>query len=583
MGGDYNSCRDAYFTCMDQFCGNANDNYRRCTCSARLDDIQALERQVRQTGQQLQDFHDLNIDVISMSSAEVAAMLKGTAGEYAGASARRTDDSAAAQTLAGISAVLAGTRGAALATAGKLDIGGDINEIWAASALIGGADIQNLTGRKLYDQVHAQCVVMAEPYCGRQATVNMVVAAYGMYIEQDCNVVKAQLEGRRIQAAAAIRATEREMGAARLDNYNVHNSAEINECIAQVRRDITSPDACGPEYVRCMDTTGMYLDFVTGEPLYTPQLFHLENLLSLDGDVLVNPQNRLFVSLLNNKKPFAARGLDTCRDISGHVWDEFLRTAIVEIYQGQQKRVRTAKDDCVNVLNQCFDQSLTQLKDFSHQAAEMLAGYRIELSEELCRSRLDTCANLYGGGEPGLAELRALMHNIGNAMLYDNCPTLMNDFARTICTPLSHDTVNVFPYDCRSFEPGGIVECGSNDKLQDCTDTLFYRFVNYAKDYCVRPGEREEIFKDQKIMGFINSTLDDLKFSMRKMLRERCESFDGLWKDSNDCTAHTSAGICNASGTGCEWYTAWNICIIKPNEKYKEIGANNVWGFCTEK
>jgi len=279
MGGDYNSCRDAYFTCMDQFCGNANDNYRRCTCSARLDDIQALERQVRQTGQQLQDFHDLNIDVISMSSAEVAAMLKGTAGEYAGASARRTDDSAAAQTLAGISAVLAGTRGAALATAGKLDIGGDINEIWAASALIGGADIQNLTGRKLYDQVHAQCVVMAEPYCGRQATVNMVVAAYGMYIEQDCNVVKAQLEGRRIQAAAAIRATEREMGAARLDNYNVHNSAEINECIAQVRRDITSPDACGPEYVRCMDTTGMYLDFGTCEPMYTPQLVHMENML----------------------------------------------------------------------------------------------------------------------------------------------------------------------------------------------------------------------------------------------------------------------------------------------------------------
>ena len=35
----YNACRDAYFTCMDQFCANANDTYRRCICSSRLDEI----------------------------------------------------------------------------------------------------------------------------------------------------------------------------------------------------------------------------------------------------------------------------------------------------------------------------------------------------------------------------------------------------------------------------------------------------------------------------------------------------------------------------------------------------------------
>ena len=29
FGTNYNSCRDAYFTCMDQFCATLNENYRR--------------------------------------------------------------------------------------------------------------------------------------------------------------------------------------------------------------------------------------------------------------------------------------------------------------------------------------------------------------------------------------------------------------------------------------------------------------------------------------------------------------------------------------------------------------------------
>ena len=40
FGTNYNSCRDAYFTCMDQFCATQNEDYRRCVCSSKLKDIQ---------------------------------------------------------------------------------------------------------------------------------------------------------------------------------------------------------------------------------------------------------------------------------------------------------------------------------------------------------------------------------------------------------------------------------------------------------------------------------------------------------------------------------------------------------------
>ena len=46
FGDNYNTCRDAYFTCMDLFCANQNEQYRRCVCSSRLYDIQNQEKKL---------------------------------------------------------------------------------------------------------------------------------------------------------------------------------------------------------------------------------------------------------------------------------------------------------------------------------------------------------------------------------------------------------------------------------------------------------------------------------------------------------------------------------------------------------
>ena len=43
IGGGYAACREAYATCMDQFCANANDTYRRCYCSSRFTEFRNTE------------------------------------------------------------------------------------------------------------------------------------------------------------------------------------------------------------------------------------------------------------------------------------------------------------------------------------------------------------------------------------------------------------------------------------------------------------------------------------------------------------------------------------------------------------
>lgn len=452
FGTGYNTCRDAYFTCMDQFCSTANDTYRRCACSSKLGEVQSRERALSNAADQLSDFHNLNMAVIDKTAAEVTAMTTATTGEFTQSISK--DNSASASALAGISDVLSKTKNKSLSTQGTLDIAGNINEIWSTSDLAGGTNIANLTGEALYNAVHAQCSQMVIDKCPDQTTQNMVVSAYGMYIENDCSLIISELDKKLTNANKTIRDSEREMNLARLENYNAHNSTSINDCIAQVRVDITANTACGPDYIHCLDITGRYLNIETGEPIYSPNFYQLESQVSLSGDILTNETNRLLVAELNKKRNYATRGLDTCRDIADAVWDEFMRQAITEIYQGQQERIRNVKNECLDVVNKCYDTQSQSLKDFSNVKEQLLLGSRLELSEQMCREKLDACSNLYGGGSHGMAELITAMHDITSQQIAKDCQTTLFAYARDLCAVPSNDSLHAYPFACRVYAPG---------------------------------------------------------------------------------------------------------------------------------
>lgn len=453
FGTGYNACRDAYFTCMDQFCAKQNDTYRRCVCSSKLTEIKSRERALTNASDNLQDFKNLNIEVIPKTAAEVNAMLTASDGELAASSMH--DNSASAQALSGISEVLSNAKSKSLSTSGTLDIAGDINAIWSTTDLTDGANISNLTGEPLYNAVHAQCAEMVSANCSSSTVLDMVVSAYGMYIENDCSTLITALDKKLNTANSTIRSTEREMNNARLENYNAHNSTSINDCIAQVRSDITADTACGKDYVHCLDISGRYLNRDTGEPIYTTNFYQLENQISLSGDVLTNATNRMIVAELNNKRAYAARGLDTCRDLADEVWDEFMRQAIVEIYQGQQERVRDVKNECLDVVNACYDEQSQSLKDFSNVKEQLLIGSRLELSEELCQEKLYACSNLYGDGNGnGLDLLINAMRDITDQKIGKECLTTLQEFIQDTCAVPSNDSLHSYPYACRVYAPG---------------------------------------------------------------------------------------------------------------------------------
>lgn len=565
---DYNTCRDAYFTCMDQFCATANDTYRRCVCSSKLSEIQARERALGQTAEQLNDFTNLNLDVIDKTSDEVTAMLSATPGEYTQENTH--DKSNSAKQLAGISEVLNKTKKQSLSTQGTLDIAGNIDAIWSTSNLAGGANIANLTGEALYNAVHAQCSEMVIDSCNSAALQNMVTTAYGMYIENDCSALISTLDSKKKGADTSIRQTEREMQLARLENYKAHNSTAINECIAQVRTDITADTACGPDYVHCLDVTGLYLNRETGEPIYSPSFYQFETITSMSGDTLTNQSNRLLVAELNRKRTYAERGLDTCRDIADSVWDEFMRQAISEIYQGQQERVRQVKNECLEVVNKCYDEKNQSLKDFSNVKEQLLLGQRIELSEKMCQEKLDACSNLYGGGPNGMAELLIAMRDIMDQTISNQCLATLREYTHEFCAVPGNDTLHTYPFACRVYKPGDakyIIKNTDETNKDNYIGSLYDKIVNYASQACIRPSEATNQLP-ATVLQDINTVMDEIRHEMAKSLANECQRlggtwYDTIWQDSTDIDAkHDTQG---------HWLH---------KKFYADTAANTDWGYC---
>ena len=548
FGSGYETCRDAYFTCMDQFCATVDETYRRCVCSSRLSEIKQKQKSLSTAADSLTGFHDLNLTVVNKTADEVRAMMSASEGEQVATTMRDKSDSM--KQLNAIGDVLSQRREQSAANT-AIDFGSGINSIWSTTDLASGADIAKLTGESLYNAVNSQCFNLVSDQCPSGAILNMVVSAYGMYIENDCTTLATDLSNKKLSANANIRETTRELGAARLENYDAHNSLSINDCITSIRADITQNTACGADFVHCLDFTGLYLNIDTGEPIYTKNFFDLDNMISISGNVLREKSNKGFISILNNKKVYAQGSLDKCRDLSGSIWNEFMRQALIEIHQNQQERIKKVKSECLSVVNECYDKTTVDLRDYTNVDEHTLIGLRLEAVEGMCREKLNTCSNLYGGGPNGMYELVNVMSGIGDQKILAECQSSLNDFARTICTPKSDDIAHTYPYDCRTNAPGNqqyaqgcfgksqAKKKGGPIKDSDyitgddnCTTDLYHQMVKYASQVCIRPSISTDDTLTEiptLVLQDVNIVMDKLRIEMHRALSAECEKYGGTW------------------------------------------------------
>lgn len=580
IGGGYAKCREAYATCMDQFCANANDTYRRCVCSARYDEFRNTESAIDEALNLLAQFEDNNLAAVELSAEEVNAMYAATEGEMA----IKSDVSGAASMLAEISDLLSGKKksssttdisGASLGLI-TVDFTSDIDDIWgtAGSSIFDtstGVDLTSLTGQDLYTQASKQCLEVIADSCENDAVLTMARSAYGIMITQDCNLYEKNINSQKESLEQTVRTAEKYLREARLAEYQSHNSADVNECIASVRSAIQSDAACGANYQKCLDYTGAYINQNTGEPIYSPRLFQLEDLITLPGvnssnanDILgANPE---FNSFLESRRMFAESALDTCRDISDIVWEEFKRQALIEIAQAQDEKIEEVKMSCVSTMAECYDTQTGALQDFDNTTSQYTGALSATAARAMCRDQVIACASLYGDTENcefdgngrlvsgnatgaaaeqlcGLTALLSFVGTVDNIRIAEGCETAINNYLKDLCTPTSGN--KAYPFGCATVAP----------------ITLQENIETFAKQNCGVNMTDASAFADQ-----INRAMSDIEENMSYMLMETCENLDGYWLGNDDTIDSRTENAKNLTSFYRSVYggnenTSWGRCV----------------------
>lgn len=549
IGSGYSKCREAYATCMDQFCANANDTYRRCVCSAKYDEFRNTESAIDEALNLLAQFEDNNLAAVELSAEEVNAMYSATEGEMA----IKSDTSAAASMLAEINDLLAGrksveTTDLSSSSLGLLNIDftSDLDDIWGGTGTSifdssTGVDLSSLTGEDLYTQASKQCLEIVADSCENDAVLTMARSAYGIMVTQDCNLYEKNINAQKESLEQTVRTAEKYLREARLSEYQSHNSADVNECISNVRSAILSDAACGPNYERCLDYTGAYINQSTGEPRFSPRLFQLADLITLPGvtstssageDVL--GANAAFNTFLDSRRMFAESALDSCRDMADIVWEEFKRQALIEIAQAQDEKIEEVKMSCVSTMAECYDTQTGALQDFDNTTSQYTGALSATAARAMCEDKVIACASLYGntdgckfdgngklvtgnsagaGAEQlcGLTALLSFVGTVDNIRIAEGCETAINNYLKDLCTPTSG--TNEYPWNCVTLTE----------------DALNTNLENFVRQNCAAGGDDISSFSVQ-----MAKAKEDFYENMDYILMDTCESLNGYWVGRGD-------------------------------------------------
>lgn len=401
-GAEYEKCKETYFTCMDQFCGLKNDDYRRCSCSNRVYELQEHRDTLTQAGEQLSIFTE-NLDVVGLTSAQANAMISASEGENA-----LTSDISASKAL--LNAIMNSIRGEDSTVGGKYS---DLNSITisfdtinAFGTVDAGQAVAAYNGQNLYEAVYPSCRNAVRADCN-DASLQRAITAYLMAIEQDCNTVQTAIVEKQKKLKSAIREGSAMLDLARVENRQKHNSSDMTTCLNEVESAILSEQVCGENYHKCLDN-GEYIDVATGKPITgITDFYKLEKMLTFADGVEASKQklskinsNRAFVENFQAKTlKFAEDALDKCVEIRDDVWSAYLDKALLDIYYAQRAKVEEIRQGCFDFVSACYmngEQSITTaMKELTGETAITLQPDSLALNKAMCTEYVQSCNNMF--------------------------------------------------------------------------------------------------------------------------------------------------------------------------------------------
>lgn len=403
IGTEYEQCKAAFFTCMDQFCQLKNDSFRRCSCNDKVFDLQSTSETYQSINEKLAEFNE-NLDVVGMSKDQAIATKTASEGENA-----LTEDKSASRQL--LQAIMNAIKGEDATVGGKhkdlnsINLSADFSNAFGIDDY--GQIIASYNGSALYKAVYPTCKDTVKADCN-SASLQRAINAYLMAIEQDCNTVESALQKQKKALETSVTQSSAMLDLARVENRKKHNADNVATCLTNIEKSIQSEEVCGTDYHRCLDY-GQFIDINTGAPLTgVSDFYKLGEILTFKTGTELKDQklssiqsNRTFVQFFENKtKKFAKDSLDKCTEDADFVWQQYLDRALIDIYYAQQAKVKTIKQSCLDLVAKCYanqNVSITAaIANLTGDTNMLLKPTTVSLTTQLCYNYIESCNSMFG-------------------------------------------------------------------------------------------------------------------------------------------------------------------------------------------
>ena len=576
MNRDYTKCREVYYSCMDEFCANKDSQLKRCACSARVNEFDAVKKQLTEVEDKLLDFNQ-RLLTVNMDKEDAEAIFKATEGELAFQQEDKTDskklldeiakklnttfdDSTFNQSLSPISLSL------------------NIDSAFDSVDSLLGASTTTKTGTELYNAALPICREMALEVC-TQDELDIIESGYLMVIEQDCNTVAKSYETQQDQAREKILEGSALLDMSRLDIYQKRNSDDILTCKKKMLDMLTDSSVCGENLEKCLDISGKYIDPSTGEAFLTVNLVELGSLITrpeANQTWTSAPGNSKFVSYLDSKKIFLESATENCQDIADYVWDDFIEDALAQIKLAQESKLEEVRQSCTTLTMQCLSDTMDSLEDFDARAISVFGVIADKTANEMCSDIKNACTALLdstSSGEvwdQGMTEIAtdktydAIMstcREVGRSCIIQACKSISGNFGlcESIQTSVNRkaiinrtscwDEVVQCVADATNESINNIFTEVDKDGMLDEDSNAFYSYL-YGDKSVLNTGQPECISTNANCVYDICETECGLNKKTKKYTKKDtlnckiCRLAEKVW---GNCEAHP-ATLLSASG-----------------------------------
>ncbi|MFQ6778119.1 MAG: hypothetical protein ACLRFI_02380 [Alphaproteobacteria bacterium] len=394
MSRNFSKCRQTFVDCMDEFCANKDTELKRCACSAKYSEYYAKQNKLNEIDDKFLDFNQ-RLLTVSMSPEDAAVINTATIGEEAYFDT--TDKSASKKALDKIASKLNSSFNSS-----NFDVSQSFT--WSLNSdsafdsvdSLSGSSISAKSGTALYSASLPLCQEIAAEFCTPD-DLSLAESGYKMMIEQDCSTLSKTLNSQINQAQNRVLESGALLDMSRLNVYQENNSDDLLTCKAKMLDILNNTSVCGTDLIKCLDTTGQYIDISSGKAFLTPNLVNLSLLLTrpTNGEKWSNlPSNSSFVHYLNTKKDYITSATKNCQEMSEDIWNIFIEEALPQIKLAQDKKLQEIRESCTSLMSDCITQSKDRLSNFDSRALSTFGIQTDNTVRSFCQEVNESCANV---------------------------------------------------------------------------------------------------------------------------------------------------------------------------------------------